>query len=83
MPFWICRQRAGSCGNTRAELAPTRYRDGSREAGFTQSGVQAKAAGHSIKRMVQPRKMCPDTSWESALRGVYQFINLSSFFIYL
>jgi hypothetical protein len=24
----ICRLGAGSCGNTRAELAPTRYRDG-------------------------------------------------------
>ena len=27
-PFRICRLGAGSCGNTRAELAPTRYRDG-------------------------------------------------------
>jgi len=27
--FWICRMGAGSCGDTRAELAPTRYRDGS------------------------------------------------------
>ncbi len=28
-PLRICRLGAGSCGNTRAELAPTRYRDGS------------------------------------------------------
>ena len=56
-PFRICRQRAGSCGNTRAELAPTRYRDGSQlVAGLTQSGVLAKTAGRSIKRMVQLRK---------------------------
>jgi hypothetical protein len=30
LPFWISRLGAGSCGNTRAELAPTRYRDGTR-----------------------------------------------------
>ncbi len=29
MPFPICRQGSGSCGNTRVELAPTRYRGGS------------------------------------------------------
>ena len=29
MPFWISRLGAGLCGNTQAELAPTRYRDGS------------------------------------------------------
>ena len=31
LPFWISRLGAGSCGNTRAELAPTRYRDGTTE----------------------------------------------------
>ena len=70
MPFWICRQRAGSCGNIRAELAPTRYRDGSQLAGFTQSGVPAKTAGRSIKRMVQPRKISSDGyNWESPIEG--------------
>ena len=29
LPFWISRLGAGLCGNTQAELAPTRYRDGS------------------------------------------------------
>ena len=63
MPFWICRLGAGSCGNARAELAPTRCRDGScafRARGFTQSGMPAKAAGRSIKRMMQPHKLSPD-----------------------
>ncbi|MBW1926912.1 MAG: hypothetical protein JRI35_06955 [Deltaproteobacteria bacterium] len=83
MPFWICRLGAGSCGNTRAELAPTRHglnlpRHGVETAfahcirgiGFTQSGMPAKAAGRSIKRMVQPRKLTPDGySWESPGAG--------------
>jgi hypothetical protein len=38
--------------------------------GFTQSGMPAKAAGRSIKRMVQPRKLTPDGySWESPDAG--------------
>ncbi|MFC1859418.1 hypothetical protein ACFL9U_15520 [Thermodesulfobacteriota bacterium] len=41
-----------------------------RDAGFTQSGVPAKAAGRSIKRMVQPRDITPDGySWESPGEG--------------
>ena len=41
-----------------------------RGMGFTQSGMPAKAAGRSIKRMVQPRKLTPDGySWESPGAG--------------
>jgi len=41
-----------------------------RDTGFTQSGVLAKTAGRSIKRMVQPRNMMPDgDSWESPVEG--------------
>ena len=37
---------------------------------FTQSGMPAKAAGRSIKRMVQPRKLTLDgNSWESPDAG--------------
>jgi hypothetical protein len=31
LPFRISRLGAGLCGNTRAELAPTRYREGSQD----------------------------------------------------
>ena len=41
-----------------------------RNAGRTQSGVPAKAAGRSIKRMVQLRKRYPDgNNWESPGEG--------------
>ena len=41
-----------------------------RDAGLTQSGVPAKTAGRSIKRMVQPRDISPDRySWESPVEG--------------
>ena len=41
-----------------------------RFAGLTQSGVPAKTAGRSIKRMVQPRKISSDSdSWESPIEG--------------
>ena len=70
LPFWISRLGAGSCGNTRAELAPTRYRGGSCRTGRTQPGVLAKTAGRSIKRTVQLRKCRPDGySWESPVEG--------------
>jgi hypothetical protein len=70
LPLWICRQRAGSCGNTWAELAPTRYRGGSCSTGRTQPGVLAKTAGRSIKRTVQPRNSRLDRySWESPTVG--------------
>ena len=70
MPLRVCRQRAGSCGNTRAELAPTRYRGGSCRTGRTQPGVLAKTAGRSIKRTVQPRDSRLDRySWESPTVG--------------
>jgi hypothetical protein len=72
LPLRVCRQRAGSCGNTRAELTPTRYRGGSCSTGRTQPGVLAKTAGRSIKRTVQPRNSRLDRySWESptALKG--------------
>jgi hypothetical protein len=70
LPFWICRQRAGSGGNNWVELAPTRYREGSRRAGRTQPGVLAKIAGRSIKRTVQPRDSRSDGySWESSIVG--------------
>ncbi|KKL86370.1 hypothetical protein LCGC14_1945380, partial [marine sediment metagenome] len=38
--------------------------------GLTQSGVPAKTAGRSIKRMVQPRKISSDgDNWESPIEG--------------
>ena len=41
-----------------------------RLAGLTQSGVPAKTAGRSIKRMVQPRKISSDgDNWESPIEG--------------
>ena len=41
-----------------------------RLAGLTQSGVPAKTAGRSIKRMVQPRKISSDGhNWESPIEG--------------
>ena len=41
-----------------------------RVAGLTQSGVLAKTAGRSIKRMVQPRKILSDgDNWESPIEG--------------
>ena len=41
-----------------------------RNAGLTQSGVLAKTAGRSVKRMVQLRKRRPDgDSWESLVEG--------------
>ena len=41
-----------------------------RDTSFTQSGVLAKTAGRSIKRMVQPRNIRPDDySWESPVEG--------------
>jgi hypothetical protein len=41
-----------------------------RNAGLTQSGVLAKTAGRSIKRMVQLRKWRLDgDSWESPVEG--------------
>mgnify|MGYP001819179506 FL=1 len=41
-----------------------------RLAGLTQSGVPAKTAGRSIKRMVQPRKILSDGhNWESPIEG--------------
>ena len=41
-----------------------------RDTSFTQSGVPAKTAGRSIKRMVQPRNVTPDDySWESPVEG--------------
>ena len=40
------------------------------DPGFTQSGMPAKTAGRSIKRMVQPRKLTLDRySWESPDAG--------------
>jgi hypothetical protein len=60
LPFWMCRQGAGTGGNTRAELALTRYREGSQQSG----------SNPSIKRMVQLRKTDPDRySWESPGEG--------------
>ena len=41
-----------------------------RDTSFTQSGVLAKTAGRSIKRMVQPRNLkSDDYSWESPIEG--------------
>jgi hypothetical protein len=76
LPFWICRQRAGSCGNTWAELAPTRSREGSYGyAGRTQPGGPAETAGRSIKRMVQPRDVfLGGCSWESPGEGQIRMI---------
>ncbi len=59
-------------GNTQAELASTRHREGwyRKGTGRTQSGVLAESAGRSIKRMVQPRELRPDDySWESPVVG--------------
>ena len=41
-----------------------------KNAGFTQSGMLAKTAGRSIKRMVQLRELTLDrNNWESPVEG--------------
>ena len=43
LPFWMYRQGAGSCGNTWAELAPTRSRGSSQNRGL----YPARGAGQN------------------------------------